>query len=925
MLGVAHPTVKTPVAHGEVVRDNHPRTVLDPAESPMISQKRNLLTLVAAALVAALVWIAIAFRAEPGTNPVDAPQDERVASPTDPDGGTAPEVERQPVRLPNDAVSRDQLHIRGRVLDPYGDALGAAYVGDAAADGPVTTRADGSFDLAVDRAALPVTLLVLAAGQAPLLAPLEIGAAVRSFDAGDIQLLKAGGITGKVTDGANQGLPDVTVTPSLQSAGVWNLGFDFSALLPPTRTTADGSYTFATLMPGRYRLTASLMGMQARESNAITVGEGVVAEVEPIVMQIGYELAGLVLGPDESPVSGASVRIRNGRNQPRFDAQAETANDGRFAMSAMPPGPLRLEVQKEGFLQSSRSDLDTTSGELLVIRLEAGLRITGTVGDARSAAPVEFFATSLRRVGDLDAPSNGTMTHQLHRQIDTLREEAASSSDPKLRNEKLEIANQFESRLVQLRLDSQSRPHAVPSDLGPAKPREGGRFAFEGLEEGIYSVGIASPDHQFSKVEGIELRRGSPAPELRVELVAGEILTGIVVAKLDGSPISGATVEFVRVSASAREPATDQHSLYPWVFARSGPPGVTVMSTRTGSDGHFEFRQAVPGACLLAVRHPHTADHETDILYLRGARMEVRITVDARANLTGRVGNVAPHQRGKIEVLALGGHGTMRTVKAGADDSYRFDDLQPGSYIVRAYPADASQYVNRLFGSIFPLYAGAVDPETIPACDLTLVAGETRVFDPLVDLPPTGVVEGTVSINNRMASSSRAILRPVSGEAPGSGGLSLRANCDESGRFTIRDVPAGNYLLSLYGANYQELHREAITVAPGSTATVRTDLAAGGLRGRVLAPDAAPMEELRGYLWVLPGAVEAPADLYEYRRTERTHRISVRNGTFGADALTPGPAVIVVDLRGRSPVTTPVTITAGNVLETDLRAGARGR
>ena len=99
----------------------------------------------------------------------------------------------------------------------------------------------------------------------------------------------------------------------------------------------------------------------------------------------------------------------------------------------------------------------------------------------------------------------------------------------------------------------------------------------------------------------------------------------------------------------------------------------------------------------------------------------------------------------------------------------------------------------------------------------------------------------------------------------------------------------------------------------------------GGLRGRVLAPDAASAEEIAGSLWVLPGAAEAPDDLYQYQQVHRTQRIRVRNGTFEDEGLTPGPAVLLLEIRGRARVATKAVIPARGVLPLDLTAARASR
>jgi hypothetical protein len=96
------------------------------------------------------------------------------------------------------------------------------------------------------------------------------------------------------------------------------------------------------------------------------------------------------------------------------------------------------------------------------------------------------------------------------------------------------------------------------------------------------------------------------------------------------------------------------------------------------------------------------------------------------------------------------------------------------------------------------------------------------------------------------------------------------------------------------------------------------------VRGRITAADGTPASELRGYVWLLPGAKEEPADLYEYRRTHRVHRLAVRDSVFEDACLTPGAALAVTDLRGRRRTSAPVTVPANSTAQLELGAGARG-
>ncbi|MCA8951419.1 MAG: carboxypeptidase regulatory-like domain-containing protein, partial [Planctomycetes bacterium] len=364
-------------------------------------------------------------------------------------------------------------------------------------------------------------------------------------------------------------------------------------------------------------------------------------------------------------------------------------------------------------------------------------------------------------------------------------------------------------------------------------------------------------------------------------------------------------------------------SPFAWLFARPGPSGIAIRTTVTAGDGTFTFADAPAGRYRLTVRHPAMAEHDTAVFELTRGRREVDVELLRNARLRGRVVGAAIGRQAGVAVLVLGGYGTQRTVRADAAGRYVVDGLQPGRYLVRAFPADASRYVDRLLGELFPERAGELARVDGPRPDVELAPGQDAVLDVALDVQPTGGVRGTVAVNGRAAGSARIVLRPLPGEAPGSGGLPLRATCDDRGVFAFADVPAGSYTLSVYGSSRAELHREAIAVAPGGVTQLAIDTEAGGVQGRVVAAGGTRAEELRGSVWILPGATEEPADLYAFRRDHRTHRLRIRDGAFADVELTPGAALAVVDLPGRRRVVQSIAIPARGTVAIELPAGER--
>ncbi|MEZ5967181.1 MAG: carboxypeptidase-like regulatory domain-containing protein [Planctomycetota bacterium] len=873
-------------------------------------------TLLAVSLLAAAAALAWLLASEtPATPASQRPTAEQAQAPQPP--RDAAPAERTLARLVADAT---QLRVRGRVVDAYGEPVERALVGDLSARGPSSTAADGRFELIADRPSAALEVLVLAQGFPPLVTTTDPGEG-QDLDLGDLQLAHGGRLLGTVVDADGGAIAGARVEVRPLARSAWPAAVDLATLFAPTQTDAGGNFALARLPAGQYQLVASAPGRQTAHVGPRTVRDADDTTTPPIVLATGFALCGRVLGPDDRPIDGARVRLRKLPNGPRIEARAESAADGTFTVEALPPGPLRIEVEREGFLGCTRDDVAPERQEVLVLHLEAGLRIAGAVRDAGTGSPIEVFAVGVQRVAGSRTARSGTAEQQLAQRIASLRDSAARTTDAPARDRSLHLAADLDDRLARIRREAPLQPVSLAGTQDAPVAHAEGRFACEGLQEGTYVVVIAAPGRQSTRSQPIELRRGEATPELVFSLLPGHEVVGAVRSRVDAGPVAGAEVELIAVREHAPAVVNEAEALYPWLFARPGPAGLGIARTRTDAGGQFAFAGLAPGRYAVSLHHPRFADRDSDVFDVQGRR-QVQVDMGPRARLQGRVHGIADRQD-TIEVLALGGHGTMRKTTVAADGTYRIDDLPPGEYLVRAYPAKATRYVSRMLGAIFPLHAGAASKDRIPPRDVTLAEGEVRTHDLTLDRPATGRVQGTIAIQGQPAAGCRTWLRPVEGEAPGAGGQSVRGDHDQHGRFAIPDVPVGTYTLSVTTRSRQELASQPVTVHDGETVEVQLDLTAGGLRGRVRAQGVANRDELLGALWVLPGATSPPDDLYAYRREHRVHRLSVRGGAFADDALTPGEAVLVLDLRGRKPTSARADIPAGGILELDLDAGDR--
>src|SRR5262245_46828017 len=157
-----------------------------------------------------------------------------------------------------------------------------------------------------------------------------------------------------------------------------------------------------------------------------------------VALKRAVTLTGVVRGPDQRPVAGATVAIgkdrgskeeearRQRKEQCRLSAGAssggssaaepgeeeakppeplspwhseagsETDGEGRFTFSALPRGAYSLSVQSNDFAPYRQDGLRLEEATELEITLSAGIRIEGTVRSSAGGAPVPGAAIEVR-------------------------------------------------------------------------------------------------------------------------------------------------------------------------------------------------------------------------------------------------------------------------------------------------------------------------------------------------------------------------------------------------------------------------------------------------------------------------------------------------------------------------------------------------
>lgn len=767
------------------------------------------------------------------------------------------------------------------------------------------------------------------------------------LDVGDLQVVVGGTIVGRVTNAEGNGIADAAVT--LSPGGGDRFAWVRTRLLEPAQTDSLGYYEFPHLAPGSYRIAASARGHTRSNSRSpVQARDGEKETADTIVLGPGAVFGGTVFAPSGKPVEGARVRVS--ARGTRGD-RAETDAAGKFEFEHLTPGAFELSVQAEGYLTWEEPEVDPSMRSNLVIQLEAGLTIEGRVIDALTQSPVTAFAAKVQRVrGVVDVDEMQEMRRAMEERLAAM---GVDADDPRM----AEIRTRIESRITNG--DDGGRGgrgnrggrgereqtarfgfgRRAPTDLGTIEPREDGKFRFDGLDEGVYVVYVQSPDHQLSETEEIELRRETPRRDTVLPILRGVELQGVVTAKADGRPLPKARVELLAVRETAPanpfDPADGQGGRRRggrnnWFGGRdNGPRGDRIMQTTTDSKGRFTFEHAPHGSYMVSVTLDGFTSERTDPFDLSADRADLQLGLAPTASIRGTVTGIPADRADEVRVIAFGGfgRGRMRDVRPAADGSYAIEDIQPGDYVVRAFVGEMREYLMTQMRTLS-------GPDAELQHDVVVAAGGEYTFDPVVDIPAIGSVEGTLIVNGAPAANARVSLRevrdPVAGAGGGFGGRRFggrnQARTDQAGKFEISGVAAGEYELVVAsdGRGRDEMHTERVVVAADNATFVSVRVIVSSVTGSITAPEGAAgsADDLDGSLIILPGAIEEPENLRAYERENRSHRARIRDGAYSLEGVTPGQALVIVSIRGRANSAVSASIREGeNTL--DFVAGAK--
>jgi protocatechuate 3,4-dioxygenase beta subunit len=624
------------------------------------------------------------------------------------------------------------------------------------------------------------------------------------------------------------------------------------------RSGSDGRYTIPGLAPQRYRLEADDERF-VPWSRSITVAAGG-SETQDVPLVRAATLVGRVLDEEGAPIAGAAVQVTRGAESPfrafvrsvQEEGVVRSGKDGVFRAARLAPGDnQRLDVRHDDYEERSIGGLSLAPGAVrsgLVVVLRHGLGVRGIVKD-EDDHPLAGAKVTLSRARSFRAGRGGMQVTMVGLAGQVQRETGAD-----------------------------------------------GRFAFQGLKAGDYTITARRPGFAGASVDPVKVAEGRGAEPVELTLRPGTTISG----SLHDRSGTGAAGWYV----SAR-PAGEG----------GGPPlgpGAIRTEEPTGADGIFVLEGLARGETYdLQVMGPSG-------LGPRRAGVEapaegIDFTVTGTGQIRGRVvdadsGRAIPDfevryqpdaQGGMRFVMRMGpgrGRGAFERQPFHAEDgSFVLEDVPAGRFTVEAF-ADGYQ-------------SGSASGVTV---------GENEAAEGVeVRLSKGGVVSGRV-LESR---TGRAILDATVQATPSSGEPRMRfgfggeaqedsASTDADGHYEISGLAPGTWTLTASHPDWSEATTTVELKDAPATADIRLGRG-GSVAGVVLAAG----RPVAGAQVSLSSAGDTG---FRGMGGGDQGTLTDGSGRFRFERLTPGRYSVVAALRDQSSSPAEAVVTGDDAQEVQL-------
>ena len=680
-------------------------------------------------------------------------------------------------------------------------------------------------------------------------------------------------LTGKVTLADGQPAADVLVTA---------VSIDDEDLSYSTMTEADGSYEIRQMAVGTYKVTFSLDGYKAYETNvAMEPGRQAVTNAT-LDLRFG-SLSGTVSLEGQDAASAVAITLigENGTYA------CESLDDGSYAISGIEPGLYTVTFARSGYLNWSTSQV-ITAGKASVLSptLDIGYAIiTGKVvlSDGRDSSEVTVTVKGLSDSGQTytaTAEADGSFNIVDIRKAGRYQLTASCEGYASYNSGSIDVIMGEVTELEDLTLYSLSGSLSGSVRLDGALSHDGisivltndeasyeatsdvdGSFRIPAVKPGTYTL-TASHDGYISKtVSGVTVTQGQETALDEITLSQERLsLTGKVELE-DASDHSGVLVTL----------ATEE----------GGEP---AYSASTEADGSYTMADIVPGEYFFTASKVGYSEYSTRIVLAAGRNYTENASLTAGSGIiSGHVYLSGANDSSGISVKVVNSRNPELSYESTteADGSFSITGVRTeGLYLVTAskegYVSDNSVSLSVKFGT-----TATVDDITLARMD--------------------AVVKGRALFSG--LSSHAGIELTLENDD-----YSLSSTTDDNGEYVIKDVASGTYRLTASADGFASKSIDPVIVAQSETLTVEDITLSKSvlpLTGTVT------LEGLSDLSNTLVTAISLlDEDLVYSTYTDEDGQYTIKSMQVGSYELT-------ISHDGFEPYTTRISVIAGEALNVD--------
>jgi hypothetical protein len=452
------------------------------------------------------------------------------------------------------------------------------------------------------------------------------------FEEPPIVLTPGATLAGHVHDEQNNVIPDATLY-------LEGMQFQAPGVTAPdrvvTKTNSQGEYKFTNVQFGDRSLTVTAPGYGRQTVNGLRFSK---EETVPrdVVLRTAEMIAGRVIGPQNKGLKDAVVSAI-GFNATVQSARAQTTTDanGEFTFEDLSPGDYNLICSLKGY-RAQQPARAHTNGDRVVLEMLKEASVCGQVVDANTNAPVTSFTCRVRIFYGEGMPT-------------------------------------------------------APADTNVQTVNNAkGEYCIDGIPQSEYVVEAMAPGY-------------APSLSARFQVAPGKDVQGIVVRMSKGGSLSGRLVDPEgKPVARARITTHDDDWTDDEFTASLGinlPSATTPVDVRTDAEGRFQLPNLASATYQIIFEAPgftnlvkhgvsvtQGADQSLgDVRMSRGGSLRGTLRDPSGGTLAGGRVSLRPAQNG--------GAMAVYDTKSGADGTFSFSNVQPGTYILsgsRAGGGDAN-------------------------------------------------------------------------------------------------------------------------------------------------------------------------------------------------------------------------------------------